>query len=35
MSKLSTHPAGDLVHPYDFIRRRRWSSGTWRPRSEQ
>jgi hypothetical protein len=30
MSKMTTNSAGDLVHPYDFIRRRRWS-GPVRP----
>jgi hypothetical protein len=25
MTKMTTNQAGELVHPWDFVRRRRWS----------
>ena len=25
MSKMTTNAAGELVHPWDFVQRRRWA----------
>jgi hypothetical protein len=30
MSAMTTNPAGYLMHPYDYIQRRRWSGNTRR-----
>jgi hypothetical protein len=30
MSTMATDYPSDSVHPYDFIRRRRWSGVRWR-----
>ena len=31
MSKMTTNSAGDLVHPWDFVQRRRWAGRDRRP----
>jgi hypothetical protein len=31
MSKMTTNFAGELVHPWDFVQRRRWSGADGRP----
>jgi hypothetical protein len=30
MSKMTTNAAGELVHPLDFVQRRRWSGAVRR-----
>ena len=34
MSKMTTNSAGDLVHPWDFVQRRRWSGPDRRPSTD-
>ena len=31
MSKMTTNFAGELVHPWDFVQRRRWAGPDRRP----
>ena len=34
MSTMTTNRAGEQVHPYDFIQRRRWSGAAGRPSTD-
>ena len=31
MSRMTTNRAGELIHPWDFVQRRRWSGADGRP----